>query len=174
MDLYAYSQIPVYSEEIKEILQHIPRLRGIRKMSEEKEQHDEKCYQLDRFNHYCGQDGVYMIHARIGGTSDTSNWVSYGGPDNIATQPWFLEKVDDNWDPTYCDIYITTNYQQEPNPVDDPADKKKVFVGNIRYTEESLKRYKEDLLSAGFTKEQVRALYYFVMNPLINCGDDDE
>lgn len=115
-----------------------------------------------------------MIHARIGGTSDTSNWVSYGGPDNIATQPWFLEKVDDNWDPTYCDIYITTNYQQEPNPVDDPADKKKVFVGNIRYTEESLQRYKEDLLSAGFTKEQVRALYYFVMNPLINCGDDDE
>lgn len=114
MDLYAFSQIPKYQDEINEILKCIPRLRGIRKMSEEEPQLDEDqaCYQIERFNHYVGQDGVYMIHARIGGTSETSNWVSYGGPTEIATQPWFLEKVDDNWDCTYCDIYVTTDYKK--------------------------------------------------------------
>lgn len=115
MDLYAYAMIPVYREEIEEILEHIPRLRGIRKMSEEEPQLDEEqsCYQIDRFNHYVGQEGVYMIHARIGGTGEGSNWEYFGGPEEVATQPWFLEKVDDNWDCTYCDIYVTTKYERE-------------------------------------------------------------
>ena len=108
MDLYAYWQIPIYQDEIEDILEHIPRLRGIRKMSEEEPQKpdDDYCYQLERFNHYCGQDGVYMIHARIGGTGEMSNWEYYEGEEKIATQPWFLEKVDDDFDPTYCDIYV--------------------------------------------------------------------
>jgi len=52
------------------------------------------------FNKYCGREDVLYIHARIGGW----NWNYYGGPE-LAKQPWFLEKVDDWWDGTYCDIY---------------------------------------------------------------------
>ena len=54
----------------------------------------------EAFNKYCGCDGVLYIHARIGG----GNWNYYGG-DEIAKQPWFIEKVDDPFDCTYCDIY---------------------------------------------------------------------
>lgn len=113
MDLYAYTQIPRLSEEIKDIVECIPRLRGIRKMSEEELQgNEENKYRLERFNHYVGQEGVYMIHARIGGEGPSSNWEYFGGPEKVASQPWFLEKVDD-WDTTYCDIYVTTNYEKE-------------------------------------------------------------
>ena len=105
MDLYAYLQIEKYYDELSDILNHIPRLRGIRKMSEEEPQ-EEDCYQMERFNYYCGQKNVYMIHARIGGVGEYSNWEYYGGEEKIATQPWFLEKVDDDFDSTYCDIYV--------------------------------------------------------------------
>jgi hypothetical protein len=43
-----------------------------------------------------------MIHARIGG----NNWEYYDGDETVATKPWFLEKVDDEFDSTYCDIYV--------------------------------------------------------------------
>lgn len=56
--------------------------------------------QLETFNKYVGREDVLYIHARIGGR----NWLFYGGED-IAQQPWFLEKVDDYFDCTYCDIY---------------------------------------------------------------------
>lgn len=56
--------------------------------------------QLQTFNKYVGREDVLYIHARIGGL----NWDYYGGPD-LARQPWFLEKVDDYFDDTYCDIY---------------------------------------------------------------------
>lgn len=56
--------------------------------------------QVDTFNKYVGRKDVLYIHARIGG----GNWLYYGGTE-IERQPWFLEKVDDCWDSTYCDIY---------------------------------------------------------------------
>ena len=56
--------------------------------------------QYDAWNKYVGRDDVLYIHARIGG----NNWAWYGGAD-IAREPWFLEKVDDWFDGTYCDIY---------------------------------------------------------------------
>ena len=52
------------------------------------------------FNKYVGQSGVLYIHSRIGG----SNWDSYGGSD-LEKSSWFIEKVDDCFDGTYCDIY---------------------------------------------------------------------
>lgn len=52
------------------------------------------------YNKYCGRSDVLEIHARIGGW----NWVPYGGRE-LEKQPWFLEKVDDLYDSTYCDIY---------------------------------------------------------------------
>ena len=55
---------------------------------------------FNTFNKYCGREDVLYIHARIGGL----NWYPYGGK-NIAKQPWFIEKVDDYFDETYCDIY---------------------------------------------------------------------
>lgn len=52
------------------------------------------------FNKYCGHDDVLYIHARIGGM----NWRGYDGQE-LMSKSWFLEKVDDAFDPTYCDIY---------------------------------------------------------------------
>lgn len=56
------------------------------------------------FNRYCGRDDVLYIHARIGG----GNWYHYGGAE-IEKQPWFIERVDDFFDSTYCDIYARIN-----------------------------------------------------------------
>ena len=56
--------------------------------------------QCEAFNRYAGREDVLYIHARIGG----GNWGYYGGRE-LEKQPWFLEKVDDSFDCTYCDIY---------------------------------------------------------------------
>ena len=53
----------------------------------------------ETFNKYCGENVLY-IHARIGG----GNWDYFDGSE-LAKQPWFIEKVDDAFDCTYCDIY---------------------------------------------------------------------
>ena len=56
--------------------------------------------QFETFNKYCGKDDVLYIHARIGG----GNWSYYDGLE-LSKQSWFIEKVDDAFDSTYCDIY---------------------------------------------------------------------
>lgn len=56
--------------------------------------------QFDMWNKYVGRDDVLYIHSRIGG----GNWNDYGG-NELSKQPWFLDKVDDYFDSTYCDIY---------------------------------------------------------------------
>jgi len=48
---------------------------------------------------YAGRSDILYIHARIGG----GNWSYYYK--DVINQPWFLEKVDDSYDSTYCDIY---------------------------------------------------------------------
>ena len=53
------------------------------------------------WNKYCGRDDVLYIHTRTGG----ANWEYFECPELVASQPWFLEKVDDSFDCTYCDIY---------------------------------------------------------------------
>lgn len=55
--------------------------------------------QYEVWNKYVGRDDVLYIHARIGG----GNWSDYW--EQVVYQPWFLEKVDDGYDSTYCDIY---------------------------------------------------------------------
>ena len=55
--------------------------------------------QIDTWNKYVGREDILYIHARIGG----GNWASY--KDEVEHQPWFIEKVDDAFDSTYCDIY---------------------------------------------------------------------
>jgi hypothetical protein len=57
--------------------------------------------QFDMFNKYAGKEGILMIHSRTGG----DNWYYYGCNHEVESKPWFLEKVDDYFDGTYCDIY---------------------------------------------------------------------
>lgn len=63
--------------------------------------------QISTFNKYAGRNDILMIHARIGG----NNWLYYDGPE-IEKQSWFLEKVDDCFDNTYCDIYAKLNMEE--------------------------------------------------------------
>ena len=63
--------------------------------------------QLDTFNKYVGRDDILYIHARIGG----GNWNMY--KDEVIHQPWFIEKVDDWFDDTYCDIYARIEVPEE-------------------------------------------------------------
>lgn len=51
------------------------------------------------FNKYCGREDILYIHARIGG----GNWPYYCH--EVKNQPWFIERIDDPFDSTYCDIY---------------------------------------------------------------------
>lgn len=60
--------------------------------------------QLITFNKYVKQEDVWMIHARI----SKNSWIANGGRD-IEKQPWFIEKVTDGMDATYCDIYVRVN-----------------------------------------------------------------
>lgn len=67
---------------------------------EEKQQAIQK--QFDTFNKYVGKNVLY-IHSRMGG----GNWESYEHKEGITGQPWFLERVDDCVDGTYCDFYAS-------------------------------------------------------------------
>lgn len=55
--------------------------------------------QYEVWNKYAGKPRILYIHARIGG----GNWSTYC--DEVIGQPWFIEKVDDGFDSSYCDIY---------------------------------------------------------------------
>ena len=133
MDLYAYSQIDDLKKYLEENNIDIPRLRGLRLMKEEtpvcKESVEEMplCFffkeksiadlhgkkrkkyklllkqakkQYDIYNKYIGKNVLY-VHARVGG----ANW-DFFGMDEITKHPLYLERVDDYFDSTYCDIYF--------------------------------------------------------------------
>ena len=55
--------------------------------------------QYEVWNKYAGKSDILYIHARIGG----DNWHYYYK--EVVDRPWFIEKVDDADDDTYCDIY---------------------------------------------------------------------
>lgn len=57
--------------------------------------------QFAAWNKYAGREDVLYIHSRMGGY----NWLSFDGKDELMNQPWFLDRVDDWWDCTYCDFY---------------------------------------------------------------------
>lgn len=64
--------------------------------------HNEYMKRIKNFkvwNKYVGRNDILYIHARIGG----NNWPYY--KDQVIDKPWFIEKVDDPFDCTYCDIY---------------------------------------------------------------------
>lgn len=57
--------------------------------------------QMNTFNKYAGREDVLYIHSRMGG----NNWKNYDGKQELMSKPWFLERVDDACDDTYCDFY---------------------------------------------------------------------
>ena len=59
------------------------------------------------FNKYVGRTDVLRVHARIGG----GNWQHYYG--EVVGKPWFIEKVDDYFDNTYCDIFCKIDNSAE-------------------------------------------------------------
>lgn len=63
--------------------------------------------QYDTWNKYAGREDTLYIHSRMGG----NNWKQYEYKKDITEQPWFLERIDDFFDNTYCDFYaqISTN-----------------------------------------------------------------
>lgn len=62
--------------------------------------------QWETWNKYAGREDILYIHARIGG----NNWPHYFN--QVVYQPWFIEKVDDSFDDTYCDIYAKIESQK--------------------------------------------------------------
>ena len=58
--------------------------------------------QYETFNKYVGRKDVLLIHARVG----SNNWEYFDCDKKVATKSWFIEKVDDSYDSTYCDIYV--------------------------------------------------------------------
>lgn len=56
--------------------------------------------QYEMWNKYAGRDDVLYIHAKIGSYS-WSNKKHY----NYKNEPWYLDSIDDTYDPVYCDIY---------------------------------------------------------------------
>lgn len=56
--------------------------------------------QYEMWNRYVGQDVLY-VHSRCGG----DNW-NYFGANKLLIHPDFLDRCDDYWDGTYCDIYF--------------------------------------------------------------------
>ena len=57
--------------------------------------------QYDLWNSFAGKNVLY-VHARLGGF----NWDYYDGNNTIKKHKDFLEKCNDAWDSTYCDIYF--------------------------------------------------------------------
>lgn len=66
---------------------------------------------VETFNKYVGRPDVLLIHSRI-----NADWTFYGGKE-IEKQEWFLEKVPDAYDSTYCDIYARIKPINEKNEV---------------------------------------------------------
>lgn len=53
------------------------------------------------YNKYVGRGDILRVHTRLGG----DNWIYREGY-KLEKATWFLEKVDDYFDSTYCDIYV--------------------------------------------------------------------
>lgn len=57
--------------------------------------------QYSLWDKYAGQENILYIHSRMGG----NNWAGYADKEVLMAQPWFLDRIDDWWDGTYCDFY---------------------------------------------------------------------
>lgn len=93
---------------IKWDLVHGKKRKNLKYLLKKGEKKVRKKYEV--FNKYAGRKDVICVHARIGG----NNWNCYEGY-KLEKEPWFLERVDDCWDSTYCDIYVKIDKEIEEN-----------------------------------------------------------
>lgn len=56
--------------------------------------------QYNLWNKYCNQDNILYIHAKQGRTNWSDTWRK-----DYEDKEWYLDSVDDSYDPCYCDIY---------------------------------------------------------------------
>lgn len=93
---------------------------------------------METFNKYAGRKDILYVHARIGG----NNWVYFDGP-QVAEHPAFIERVDDWFDSTYCDIYIKVDeslveqYLKEEKEREKEAEKEDSVVADAADTDEA-------------------------------------
>lgn len=75
-----------------------------------KKQKNKVTAQYCLWNKYAGKENVLYIHARMGG----NNWAYYSDKENLLAAPWFLARIDDCWDNTYCDFYAKLDPEKLP------------------------------------------------------------
>ena len=78
-------------------LLHGKRRKNVKYVMKKTRRKIERFYEVQ--NKYAGRADVLKVHARIGG----GNWPYYY--QEVVDKSWFLEKVDDIYDSTYCDIF---------------------------------------------------------------------
>ena len=64
---------------------------------------------FDTWNKYAGREDVLYIHSRMGGY----DWETYLKKGELMNQPWFLDRVDDSIDSTYCDFYAKIDISKD-------------------------------------------------------------
>lgn len=104
MDLYAYMLMDSASlrEYVKKSYGEVPRIRGIRLMKfEELDASEMDGPQSEMFARHCGEDVVY-IHTRCG----SGNYEYFEADKWEASNPTFIESIDDEFDGTYRDHYF--------------------------------------------------------------------
>ncbi len=65
---------------------------------------------VEKYNSYCGKENIVRVHSRMGGKNWTWNnqdWLKRRT--EIINSPWFIERVNDWYDGTYCDFYCKIN-----------------------------------------------------------------
>ena len=75
--------------------------------------------QYSLWNQYAGKENVLYIHARIGG----KNWDNLPDRSRLLKAPWFLDRIDDCWDNTYCDFYAKLDPTLLPEESTMPTEK---------------------------------------------------
>lgn len=61
---------------------------------------------VEKYNSYCGREDLIRVHSRMGGNNwawDDADWIKHRN--EIVSAPWFVDRVDDWFDDTYCDFY---------------------------------------------------------------------
>lgn len=86
--------------------------------------------QWEMWNKYCGRDDVLYIHTRTGG----DNWYYFGCGRYLRTD-WFLDRVTDCYDCTYCDIYAKIDPETVKILLEQDYEKKEDTDGETQDTE---------------------------------------
>lgn len=84
---------------VKWELIHGKKLKIAKRLIKRKKQKIIKEYEI--WNKYAGRPDVLYIHPRMGG----NNWQNYENKIDILNASWFLDRVDNHFDSTYCDFY---------------------------------------------------------------------